>query len=116
MEYIELDKKNGIQPVAMKKVRTSVGSEREKWRLAMQAEVDSLRDNQTFEVASAAELRKVEHSDILPMKLVTGTPCDARAGTERKNARAVACGNFQKRLPNADLYSANADVASARAM
>ena len=68
MEYIELDKQNGIQPVAMKKVRASVGAEREAWRIAMQAEVDSLRDNETFAVASAAELRNVPHRDILPMK------------------------------------------------
>ena len=67
MEYIELDKKNGIQPIAMRKVRAAVGVEREAWRIAMQAEVDSLRDNQTFEVASAAELRNVPQRDIMPM-------------------------------------------------
>ena len=52
----------------MKEVRASVGHEREDWRQAMQIEVDSLRGNQTLQVATAAELQKVHDRDILPMK------------------------------------------------
>ena len=47
LEYREIQKANGIQPVTMKTVRATVGHEREQWRLAMQTEVDSLRENCT---------------------------------------------------------------------
>ena len=67
LEFVEINKENGIQLTTMKEVRRSVAAEREQWRLAMQAEVDSLRDNSTFEVATTEELRKVKNADILPM-------------------------------------------------
>ena len=35
MEYIAINKENGLQPVTMKTVRGSVGADREAWRLAM---------------------------------------------------------------------------------
>ena len=84
LEFVEINKENGIQLTTMKEVRQSVAAEREQWRLAMQAEVDSLRDNSTFEVATSGELRKLRAADILPMKLVTGIKRDAVAGTEKK--------------------------------
>ena len=36
-------------------IRSSTGSEREQWRLAMQAEVGSLRDSGSFETVAAAD-------------------------------------------------------------
>ena len=100
LEFVEINKENGIQLTTMKEVRQSVAAEREQWRLAMQAEVDSLRDNSTFEVATSGELRKLRPADILPMKLVTGIKRDAVAGTEKKKVRAVVCGNFQRKGPD----------------
>ena len=82
----------------------------------MQAEVDSLRDSESFTVVSQAELRKVSFSSILPMKLVTGIKHDAATGASKHKVRAVVCGNFQPKSPNEELYAANADVTSVRAV
>ena len=81
LEFVEINKAHGIQLTTMKEVRASVAAQREQWRLAMQAEVDSLRDNNTFEVARSHELRNVRHAAILPMKFVTGIKRGAVAGT-----------------------------------
>ena len=116
LEFVEINKENGIQLTTMKEVRASKADQREQWRLAMQAEADSLRDNDTFQVATAEELRKVRHGEILPMKLVTGIKRDAVAGTEKKQVRAVVCGNFQRKGQNEDLYTSNADITSVRAV
>ena len=115
LEYTAIDKANGIQPVPMKQIRGSVGAEREAWRLAMQAEVDSLRDNGSYAEATSAELKKLHHRDILPMKLVTGVKRDVNAAASKFKVRAVVCGNFQRKQQNEDLYTANADITSVRA-
>ena len=96
---INIEKENGITLTSLKQVFSSVGPEREAWRLAMQAEVDSLKDNITFENVGKSELRGVKPQDILPMRLVAGTKRDTLAGTERKKVRAVVCGNVQKQPP-----------------
>ena len=56
----------------VKVIRGSVAAARDAWILAMQAEVDSLKGNHTFEEASAQEIKKLHYRDSLPMKLVTG--------------------------------------------
>ena len=116
LEYVELEKQNGISPTTLKEARASTGAQREQWRLAMQAEVHSLVDNHTFEDVGRDELKGVSARDILPMKLATGTKRDALAGTEKKKVRAVGCGNFQRTQGAEDLYTANADITSARAV
>ena len=115
LEFIELQQENGITLATVKQVRNAVGAEREAWRLAAQAEAQSLKGNNTFSVVSKAELREVKFQGILPMKLVTGTKRDATAGTERKNVRAVVRGSFQRTSPNEELYTTNADITSVRA-
>jgi len=116
LEYIQIQKENGIQPTTLRSVRASVGAEREQWRLAMQAELDSLRTTESFQIASTAELRAVGFKDILPMKMVCGIKRDGTAQTEKKKARCVVCGNFQPKSPHEDLYTANADITSVRAV
>ena len=96
LEFIECDKQNGIRVTTLREVRASVGAQREQWRLAMQAEVQNLVDNRTFEEVGKDELKAINHRDILPMKLATGTKRDALAGTEKKKVRAVVCCNFQR--------------------
>ena len=81
----------------------------------MQAEVDSLRDNGSYAEATQAELKKLHHRDILPMKLVTGVQRDVNASASKFKVRAVVCGNFQHKQENEDLYTANADITSVRA-
>ena len=49
----------------MKQIRGAVGADREALRLATQAEVDSVRDNDTFEEAAAAELKEFHYHDRL---------------------------------------------------
>ena len=100
----------------MKEVRASVGAQREQWRMAMQATVQSLVDNQTFEEVAWDELKTVSRRDILPMKRVTGTKRDVLAGMEKQKARAVVCGNVQRKQGAEDLYTANADLTSVRAV
>ena len=107
-------KRAGIQIVKMREIRQSTGPERDQWRLAMQAEVDSLRDTGSFEAVSAADLKTRKRSEVLPMKLVTGIKHDAATGTSKKKVRAVVCGNFQPKSEGEDLYTANADITSVR--
>ena len=78
----------------MKDIRSAIGAERDAWRLAMQAEVDSLRDSESFYTVPKAEAKQLRHASILPMKLV-GAKHDAATGQTKKKVRAVACGNFQ---------------------
>ena len=82
----------------------------------MQAEVDRLRDTGSFEVATAAELKKVGYKDVLPMKMVCDVKRDGTAQTEKKKARAVICGNFQEKSAHEELYTASADITSVRAV
>ena len=117
LEFVELNKANGIQPCSMKDVRASVGHEREDWRQAMQIEVDSLRGNQTFLVATAAELRKVHYRDILPMKMVMGVKreCQLRDFA----SEGAGCGVQQltdNKEAGEDLYATKADITSVRAV
>ena len=116
LEFVNIEKENGISLTSLKDVRASVGAEREAWRLAMQAEVQSLKENNTFEEVGSEERKQIKYSDILPMKRVTGTKRDALAQTEKKKVRAVVCGNFQRKGANEDLYTANADITSVRAV
>ena len=62
---MHIHKANGMQPVAMPTVRATAGREREQWRFVMQTEVDSLRENCTYEVASADEIRPIKLRAIL---------------------------------------------------
>ena len=48
--------------------------------------------------------------------MVLGTKRDVNAQTAKYKARAVVCGNFQKKSANDDLYTANADITSVRAV
>ena len=50
------------------------------------------------------------------MSMACGTKRDSVANTERKNARAVVCGNFQKKQGAEYLYTTNADITSVRAV
>ena len=68
----------------MNAVRSTVGHERESWRIAMQAEVDSLWDNGAFQDATAEELRGVPMRKILPMKMVVDTKRDHINKAEKK--------------------------------
>ena len=81
----------------------------------MQADVQSLKGNETFDVVSKAELKTIKSADMFPMKLVRGTKRAVVAGSEKKNVRAVVCGNFQRKSSGEDLYTANADITSVRA-
>ena len=56
----------GSQPTTMQEVSSPVGHEREAWRLAVQVGVDSLRDKETFRIASAAELKTAPQDKSAP--------------------------------------------------
>ena len=89
LECIEIEKENGITLASLKQVCNSVGAEREAWRLAMQAEVQSLKGNGALEVASSSELRKVKSPDALPVKLAV-PKVSRKAGPVRPAPQAHA--------------------------
>ena len=99
LECIEIEKEDGISLARLKQVRHSVGAERDQWRCAVQPEVQSLRGNETVEVVPKSELRIAKFSDILPVRLVTGTKRGALAGTERKQGRGQSCAGTSRTSP-----------------
>ena len=106
----------GSQPTTMQEVSSPVGHEREAWRLAMQAEVDNLRDNETSSVACPAERRNLNPRNLLPMNWPRARRGAPPARQKQRKARAVICGNFQEKSANEELHTARADITSARAV
>ena len=92
LQWIDIEKESGAPLTLLKQVCSAVGPEREAWRVAMQAEVDSLKDNNTFESVGSAELKRIRPGDILPMKLVAGVERGPTSQTYKHEVRAVVCG------------------------
>ena len=63
---------NLVKTAVNSTVRAAAGDEREVWRAAMQVEIDSLRENQTYPVAAKEELRNVPIPQYCPHELVGG--------------------------------------------
>ena len=94
----------------MKDVRNSIGEDRESWKLALEAELNSLKETGAIE--------KVKHIPkgvkVLPMKMVLTLKPIPGMKTKKKKARVCACGNFQDKSPADLLYTANIDVTNIR--
>ena len=86
-------KEAGAIPVSLKDVRNSIGRDREEWRIAIDAELNSLKE--TNSIYSVTEIP--EGATVLPMKLVATLKFKDRSPLRKKKARTCVCGNFQRR-------------------
>ena len=112
--YREIEKEAGMEPYSTKQVREAFGEEREGWRQALEAELISFREKETFTVLPDEERLGLKPWEIYPMQIVAGIkPADATT-VRRKKARGVVCGNFE---PDGGepTYCSNLDIASLRA-
>ena len=79
--------------MSLKDVRNSIGRDREEWKIAIDAELNSLRE--TNSIYSATEIP--EGATVLPMKFVATLKLKDGSPLRRKKARICVCGNFQKK-------------------
>ena len=88
------EKDSGATTLPLKDVKHAIGADREGWRLALHAELQSLWESGAMEVATDVP-RGVKP---LPMKLVTTIKPVDGSELKKKKARAVVCGNFQQSM------------------
>ena len=103
-------RESGAITVALRDVRTSIGKDRQQWKLALEAELQSLRD--TGAIATVKHVPR--NKQILPMKVVLTLKPQPGLTTKKKKARVCVCGNFQQKKPTDLFYTANTDVSSIR--
>ena len=112
--YREIEKEAGVEQYTTKQVKEAFGQEREGWRQALEQELISFREKETFSVLPEEERAQLRPWEIYPMQIVAGIkPADA-TGVRRMRARGVVCGNFE---PDGGepTYCSNLDIASLRA-
>ena len=103
-------KKSGAVMVALRQVRQSIGKDRQGWQLALENELQSLRDSGAIEAVKHVPRNK----QILHMKVVLTLKSVPGPMTKKKKARVCVCGNFQQKKPTDLFYTANTDVSSIR--
>ena len=82
-------KESGQVAVTLKDVRQSIGTDRAQWKLALESELQSLRETGAIEPVEHVPCGK----QVLPMKAVlTLKPVPGQ--TKKKKARVCVCGNF----------------------
>ena len=87
-------RESGAITVALGDVRKSIGKDRQQWKLALEAELQSLRDTGATET-----VKHVPHNkQILPMKVVLTLKPQPGLSTKKKKAR-VCVETFSKRSP-----------------
>ncbi|CAK0814311.1 unnamed protein product, partial [Prorocentrum cordatum] len=112
-DFVEIIKDSGMQPVSMTELRNAIGTERDEWKLAMEAELASFAEKEVFETLTESENMQVRTKDALPMKGVAGIKApDASdlAQRRRKKFRGVVCGNFQKQVPGEVVFTSNVEI------
>merc|ERR1711989_89995 len=103
-------KESGAITVPLKDVRNSIGKDRQEWKLALDAELHSLRHTGTITRVTHVPRDK----QILPMKVVLTLKPQPGLTTKKKKARICVCGNFQQKKPSDLYYTANTDISSIR--
>ena len=101
-------RESGAITVALRDVRNSIGKDRQQWALALESELQSLRDTGAIEIVKHVPRDK----QILPMKVVLTLKPVPGLSTKKKKARVCVCGNFQQKKPTDLFYTANTDVSS----
>ena len=71
--------------VALRQVRTSIGKDRQGWQLALENELQSLRDSGAIETVKHVP----RHKQILPMKVVL--TLKSVPGLPTKKKKAIVC-------------------------
>ena len=102
-------KESGAITLALKDVKHTFGAEREGWKFALQAELDSL-----YESVAVQNVDHIPHGQkSLPMKIVVTLKPIEGSILKKKKARAVVCGNFQSKTGQL-VFTENTDVHSIR--
>ena len=109
-EIPEQLKEVGAILVAMKDIKNSIGKQRERWRIAMLNELQSLYDKDA--VQPVVHLPK--GATVLPMKIVATLKNILNSVLRTEKIRGCVCGNFQKEDPLMLIYTANVDITSIR--
>ena len=111
-ELQEEIKESGQVSVTLRDVRQSIGKDRQQWCLALESELQSLKD-----VGASQIVQHVPHGkQVLPMKVVLTLKPVPGVLTKKKKARVCVCGNFQQKKPTYLFYTANTDISSIRAV
>ena len=99
----------GARTVSTQEVRNSTGADRAQWVTAAEAEVqESFRDMGAVTETTAEELEKVGGlRNVLPM---TGVWVVKKDGLHK--SRGCICGNFQKKSPTEQVWTAQAETGS----
>lgn len=112
-EFTKIVKDSGLSIVTCAEIAKAIGMTREKWRAALESELNSLKDG-CLRPLTASEAHSVKPSDILPMKVVAGTKAPDASGYRRFKARGCVCGNFEAIDPSEQTFTQNLDIASLR--
>ena len=96
--------------MTLRDVRQSIGKDRQQWKLALESELQSLKDTGAIEPVQHVPRGK----QVLPMKAVLTLKPMPGVSTKKKKARVCVCGNFQQKKPTDSFYTANTDISSIR--
>ena len=111
-ELQEEIKESGQVSVTLRDVRQSIGKDRQQWCLALESELQSLKDTGAIQT-----VQHVPHGkQVLPMKVVLTLKPVPGVLTKKKKARVCVCGNFQQKKPTDLFYTADTDMSSIRAV
>ena len=118
-EFINQDEKEVDQVLQTKIISpVEVLKNKEEWKAAIQAEIDSLFDKkQALQVISSREAKQImESQDVqaVPSKVVFTVKPDPEKVGGKKKCRIVACGNFAREEEDQDLFASGADSTSLR--
>ena len=118
-EFINQDAKEVDQVLQTKIISpVEVLKNKEEWKAAIQAEIDSLFDKkQALKVISSREAKQImESQDVqaVPSKVVFTVKPDLEKVGGKKKCRIVACGNFAREEEDQDLFASGADSTSLR--
>ena len=103
-------KESGQMSVTLRDVRHSIGKDRQQWCLALESELQSLKDTGAIQTVQHVPRGK----QVLPMKVVLTLKPVPGVLTKKKKARVCVCGNFQQKKPTCMIYTANTDISSIR--
>ena len=103
-------KLSGAITVSLRDVRQSIGKDRQEWKLALETEIQSLRD--TNAIVPVTHVPR--GASVLPMKVVLTLKPQQGLTIKKKKARVCVCGNFQNKKPTDLFYTANTDISSIR--
>ncbi|CAK0848315.1 unnamed protein product [Prorocentrum cordatum] len=112
-EFTKTVKDSGLSIATRAEIARTIGMTREKWRAALESELNSLKDG-CLRPLTATKAHSVKPSEILPMKVVAGQKAPDASGYRRFKARGCVRGNFEEVGPAEQTFTQNLDIASLR--